>query len=211
MKYRKKPVVIEAFQMTKERRWSNEDWPEWLHAAWQADYGAVGSLYCRPGGGEELFVGTLEGEHTVTWDDWIIRGVKGELYPCKPDIFEATYDAAEEPEEGPGTVTVRVAVAVDPSGDYAAGGWSGGEAWEDQDYILDNLENGEARYWLTAELALPSPPLEVEASVEEVRLVEDSTLRQAVQFLSVNHPEAAEALSSCVRRKASVEEVRDVQ
>lgn len=39
---------------------------------------------------------TLEGNHLVTWDDYIIRGVQGELYPCKPDIFEATYEPVEE-------------------------------------------------------------------------------------------------------------------
>lgn len=39
-------------------------------------------------------IGTLEGPHEVTPGDWIIRGVKGEFYPCKPDIFEATYEAA---------------------------------------------------------------------------------------------------------------------
>lgn len=92
MKYRKKPVEIEAFQMTKERRWDNSDWPAWLHAAWNTE--GKGSLFCV-NGGEELFIGTLEGNHAVTWDDWIIRGVKGELYPCKPDIFAATYDPAE--------------------------------------------------------------------------------------------------------------------
>ena len=39
-------------------------------------------------------IGTLEGPHEVTPGDWIIRGVKGEFYPCKPDIFEMTYEAA---------------------------------------------------------------------------------------------------------------------
>lgn len=39
-----------------------------------------------------LEIVTLEGKHLVSWGDWIIRGVKGELYPCKPDIFAATYE-----------------------------------------------------------------------------------------------------------------------
>ena len=43
-----------------------------------------------------MLVKTLEGDHTGGFDDWIIRGVKGELYPCKPDIFAATYEAVEE-------------------------------------------------------------------------------------------------------------------
>ena len=95
LKYRKKPVVIEAFQMTKERRASNADWPEWMHRAWQLDREAPGSLYpTEEGAGDgTLSIGTLEGQHLVSWGDWIIQGVKGELYPCKPDIFEATYEA----------------------------------------------------------------------------------------------------------------------
>jgi hypothetical protein len=93
MKFRKKPVVIEAFQMTKERRWDNSEWPNWLHEAWNTE--GEGSLYCVDGG-ETLFIGTLEGVYTVTWDDWIIQGVKGELYACKPDIFEMTYEVDED-------------------------------------------------------------------------------------------------------------------
>lgn len=89
-RFRKKPVEIEAFQMTKARRWDNSEWPNWLNKAWQLDP-QEGSLWCEDGG-EQLFLGTLEGVHIVSWDDWIIRGIKGELYPCKPEIFEATYD-----------------------------------------------------------------------------------------------------------------------
>ena len=47
-KYRKRPVVIEAFQMTKERRWDNSEWPNWLHEAWNAS--GEGSMYCVDGG-----------------------------------------------------------------------------------------------------------------------------------------------------------------
>lgn len=91
-KYRKKPVVIEAFQMTEERRWNSGDWPEWLHAAWNEERQEFGSFYCRPLGGIEIYIHTLEGEMVVSFDDWIIQGIKGELYPCKPDIFELTYE-----------------------------------------------------------------------------------------------------------------------
>lgn len=94
MKYRKKPVVIEAFQMTQERRKDNSEWPQWLHLAWNEERGAVGSLYPTVEGTGEgtLSIGTLEGDFVVSWGDWIIQGIKGELCPCKPDIFEATYD-----------------------------------------------------------------------------------------------------------------------
>ena len=96
LRFIKKPVVIEAFQMTEERRASNTDWPEWMHQAWQLDREAPGSLYPTEAGTGDgtLSIGTLEGQHLVSWGDWIIQGVKGELYPCKPDIFEATYEAA---------------------------------------------------------------------------------------------------------------------
>ena len=94
MKFRKKPVVIEAFQMTKERRRDNSEWPEWLHKAWNAV--GEGSLFISKDNnpsGENLAIGTMEGVYLVSWDDWIIQGIQGELYPCKPDIFEATYEA----------------------------------------------------------------------------------------------------------------------
>ena len=97
MKYRKKPVVIEAFQMTKERRYDNLEWPEWLHKAWNVGPGE-GGVWLDPDDptGEWLVCGTLEGVHKITWGDWIIRGVKGEIYPCKPDIFQETYEPAYE-------------------------------------------------------------------------------------------------------------------
>ena len=90
-KFREKPVVIEAFQMTKERRWDNSEWPNWLYEAWQEERGEPGCLFCIEGG-EQLYVNTLEGRHNITFDDYIIQGVQGELYPCKPDIFHATYE-----------------------------------------------------------------------------------------------------------------------
>ena len=98
MKFRKKPVVIEAFQMTPERRVSNVDWPNWMHIAWQLERNEPGSLYPTVAGTGDgtLSIKTLEGQHLVSWDDWIIQGVQGELYPCKPDIFEATYDPEDD-------------------------------------------------------------------------------------------------------------------
>ena len=121
MKYRKKPVVVEAFQMTEKRRKDNADWPEWLHRAWNEPAGSTGSVYPilrepylgRVGGllwasvmvglekeGEDhLVIGTTEGKMRVEWGDWIIQGVKGELYACKPDIFEATYETVEDPSK----------------------------------------------------------------------------------------------------------------
>lgn len=84
MKFRKKPVVIEAMQLPAVSdiagRLALEDWLE--------------TDKCRYVG-DTMVIPTLEGDHTASPGDWIIRGIKGELYPCKPDIFAATYEAAE--------------------------------------------------------------------------------------------------------------------
>ena len=98
-KYRKKPVVIDAFQMTLERRWDNRDWPDWLNLAWNAPHGE-GAVWPDPDipphrdreSADQLVCGTLEGVHRISINDYIIRGVKGEIYSCKPDIFEITYE-----------------------------------------------------------------------------------------------------------------------
>jgi hypothetical protein len=97
MKYRKKPVVIEAFQMTKERRMDNSGWPEWLNRAWNGMPEETGTVQ-RTGAAlpDLLEVVTLEGKHLISWGDYIIQGVKGEIYPCKPDIFEMTYERADD-------------------------------------------------------------------------------------------------------------------
>jgi hypothetical protein len=79
MKFRKKPVVIEATQWFKDG-----DHP--AVKVWNKD----GHVY--PNG--TPLIDTLEGELRVSPGDWIITGVKGEHYPCKPDIFEATYETA---------------------------------------------------------------------------------------------------------------------
>jgi hypothetical protein len=101
MKYRKKPVVIEAFQMTREHRADNSEWPNWLHKAWNKD-GGPGALLIDADdpARDRLVIFTLEGVHRVEWDDFIIQGVQGELYPCKPDIFGATYEPVASAEEG---------------------------------------------------------------------------------------------------------------
>jgi hypothetical protein len=98
MKYRKKPVVIEAFQMTKERRMDNSEWPNWLNLAWNKGRNELGALQrvnmtaTMP---DDLEIVTLEGKHSVGWSDYIIQGVNGELYPCKPEIFDMTYEPVE--------------------------------------------------------------------------------------------------------------------
>lgn len=86
MKYRKKPVVIEAFQWTGDEK-QTED-PKWIVDAMKA--GIVKVKY------PILQINTLEGLMSAQPGDWIIRGISGEIYPCKPKIFENSYDLAEE-------------------------------------------------------------------------------------------------------------------
>lgn len=77
-KYRKKPVVIEAVQYNGD-----------MNPVWDA-FGAENVF----GETEDKFpyIETLEGKMTISKGDYVIKGVQGELYPCKPDIFEATYE-----------------------------------------------------------------------------------------------------------------------
>jgi len=97
MKYRKKPLLIEAFQMTKDKRWPKRDWPNWLNKAWNREPGE-NSVWIDPDDPdrENLVCGTLEGVHCISWGDYIIKGIKDEIYPCKPDIFNLTYEEIEE-------------------------------------------------------------------------------------------------------------------
>ena len=97
MKFRKKPVVIEAFQMTFDRRDDKDNWPKWLQDAWWStdSFETPNVIYYDHQAGV-FKISTMEGKLKVSWDDWIIRGVNGELYPCKPDIFEATYEAVPD-------------------------------------------------------------------------------------------------------------------
>lgn len=92
-------MIIEAFQITQKTRSNNIDWPEWLNEAWNKDRGEVGSVspskYPLSDGNDELIISTLEGQMLVNFNDFIIQGVNGELYPCKPDIFEKTYEQVE--------------------------------------------------------------------------------------------------------------------
>jgi len=81
-KFRKKPVVIDAEQW----HGSKESWDKIM---------AMGLTKWKSGemGSKTFIIETLEGDHLAKDGDWIIKGVHGEFYPCKPDIFKATYEA----------------------------------------------------------------------------------------------------------------------
>lgn len=87
MKFRKKPIVIEAVLF---KGYYNH-FPSWARDA------IVNTSAFRDDVTESKFwVKTLEGRMCCSYGDWLIRGIKGEVYPCKPDIFDATYERVEE-------------------------------------------------------------------------------------------------------------------
>lgn len=89
MKFRKKPVVIEAICFE----------PGLSPADFHAFVGSFDGVR-MDSENHRCFIQTLEGVMRADEGDWIIRGVKGELYPCKPDIFEQTYERADPGPEG---------------------------------------------------------------------------------------------------------------
>lgn len=92
-RFRKKPVEVDAI-LCSSALWCASNapgrMPEWLYVAY--DKGVVTFL------GDHVIISTLEGHMRAEPTDIIIRGVKGELYPCKPDIFDATYEPVFYPE-----------------------------------------------------------------------------------------------------------------
>lgn len=86
MKFKKKPVTIDAIQ------WNGKNTEEVLKFLGE-------SLTININADDDFKINTLEGTMTASVGDFIIKGVKGEFYPCKPDIFEQTYDAAQECEK----------------------------------------------------------------------------------------------------------------
>ena len=81
MKFRKKPVVIEAVQ------WNGDNVTE------MSNFAKINLIFKE---NNKLAIRTLEGEMEANVGDWIIKGVKGEFYPCKPDIFVETYEEVKE-------------------------------------------------------------------------------------------------------------------
>ena len=94
-KFRKKPAVIEAWQWNFSEE--QDVAPAWMMDAlgrWPGENGAA--FEPDHPDGARICIATLEGVMTASPGDWIIQGVKGDLYPCKPDIFEATYEPVDE-------------------------------------------------------------------------------------------------------------------
>ena len=100
MKYRKKPVVVEAVQW--DGKYSTLENLKGIHITY--------SVHSRKERLKvlDLKIKTLEGDMMVNLGDYIIKGVKGEFYPCKPDIFEMTYEPAGGEIEPAETITAKL-------------------------------------------------------------------------------------------------------
>ncbi len=94
-KYRKKPVVIDAFQWVKGLQVS--DLPTWFIEALKMKKEEEGAVrIIEDGDDKRVKIFTLNGIMTAHYSEYICMGISGELYPCKNDIFEASYEAVEE-------------------------------------------------------------------------------------------------------------------
>jgi hypothetical protein len=93
MKFRKKPIIIEAMQFVTNNELGDKNMKEivaWINDCRRVDKPLGPHAWHN---GTDIMIPTLEGEMKANCKDWIIRGVAGEFYPCKPYIFEATYEA----------------------------------------------------------------------------------------------------------------------
>jgi len=82
-KYRKRPVTIESYMFSGSS----------IEPGWPTGWLSVGYVFDEDG--EAVYIMTLEGEMKTSKGDYIIKGVDGEFYPCKPDIFAKTYEQAD--------------------------------------------------------------------------------------------------------------------
>lgn len=89
MKYRKKPIEVEAMQYTDDTYETLISLQEFLPLK------ELKISFKEPNN-PKIVIPTLEGDLYASIGDYIIKGIKGEIYPCKPDIFEATYERVEE-------------------------------------------------------------------------------------------------------------------
>lgn len=92
-RWRKKPVIIDAWKF--DPSCAPAECPSWVDLSWWHEEIVPEPMGKRRRGSPCLLIPTAEGTMRANVGDWIIRGVKGEVYPCKPDIFEATYEPAE--------------------------------------------------------------------------------------------------------------------
>lgn len=87
MKYRKKPVEIEVIKFDRSNKNEVHEFTNGMAYDFRTERSPNGKSYC--------YIKTLEGDIVATEGDYIIKGVQGEFYPCKPDIFEMTYEKCD--------------------------------------------------------------------------------------------------------------------
>jgi hypothetical protein len=92
----RRPVIIQAFQMTKERRNDNKDWPEWLNRSWNYDRGDVNAVYptsepTPDGERTTLTLNTVMYEKEIAWGDWIVQNEDGNLFVCSDAEFNRDF------------------------------------------------------------------------------------------------------------------------
>lgn len=192
-RYTKKPITINAFQWDgKNPDGNHESWPTW---AWES------SDISWTGNSKEgwLAIQTLEGEIFANSGDWIIRGVKGEIYPCKPDIFEATYEPAESrpPSGNSDPVTPETAK----------------EAIErDLSNLIDRCaifpkesKETDPRYWQTLAIYSPSGNSEGLEAMEAVDELEKYSM------IAVLYREQLQAIRAALSSPLSVEEAEYIK
>lgn len=202
MKYRKRPIVVEAFQWDAK----GDTWPEWLAAAGRKRPSTVGSFNCMNG---TATIHTLEGQMDVAPGDYIIQGVQGELYPCKPDVFEATYEVVvegmdlEQVDQG-GLIT------RDPGADTFS--MSAGGRWINGRYVEFKAKVGFTLDELPAAGSLPSenPAIRAASKAAWDGLITDEMFDSPTQAPEpAQEPELADSADEASYRRAAIDKISD--
>lgn len=126
--YRKKPIVIEAVQYDGDNEFDIKDWAQ----------GVITSPFTYGKNPPNLEIKTLEGVMQANVGDWIIKGVKGEFYPCKPDVFAATYEPVE-PTTNCSQLEQAFTAKIIPPEDFPDREWT---VRKGQDIVAFFKENG---------------------------------------------------------------------
>lgn len=127
--YRKKPIVIEAIQF------DGWNWKECMQFMSDKDLAFTDDLTRK----ENLKIDTLEGTMIATVGDWIIKGIAGEFYPCKPDVFATTYDEPFEPTTNCSQLEQVFTAKIIPPEDFPDREWT---VRMRQDIVAFFKENG---------------------------------------------------------------------
>lgn len=184
--YRKKPVTVEARQLVDDLH-NHADIAAWIESA--------GGQALIPFAEPCLYIETLEGRMRADIGDWIIKGVKGEFYPCKPDIFEATYESADAPAASP-----ELATAVAAASDTRTYGEifqraHGGDSWANLGPAGQACVQAGAEAVAMDVMRRWHPP-ELAAAMAENRQLRDQ-LAAAVNPTAADYDHAAEILKLC--------------